>query len=159
MSTDRRREEVLDRLILDIKAFVLLQGTDRALQSRVQERLLDSHDEEVRQFVESVQAGRKRGVGQLLVIGLGELVFASVLVLVGTVTLVPTMVGLHSPQDLIVYFSSQILPPLQNSPISQYASAVEFLVGALLLLAAFFTLRQAALNFRGMGLSAGQSGE
>jgi hypothetical protein len=152
-TTEKRSDEVLDKLILDIKAFVLLEGSEGALQNSVRERVLESHDEQVRQFVGAVQSGRKRGNAQLVVIGLGELVLASILILVGTVALVPNVVGMNTPQELLSYFSTQILAPLANSPLSQYASAIEFLIGAFLLFAAFHTLRQAALSFKGMGLS------
>ncbi len=158
-TTERKSDEVLDRLVLDIKAFVLLQDSERSLRAKVQERLVDSHDEQVKQFVDSMRTGRRSGVGQLVIVGIGELVLASILVLAGTVTLIPTMLGFSTPQDLISYFSSQILSPLANSPVSQYASAIEFLVGAFLLLAAFYTLRQAAVSFKGVGLSVKPSDE
>ena len=158
MSTNEKRtEEALEKLILDIKAFVLLQGSEGALQSKVWEQLAESHDEHVRQFIEAVQAGRRRRVGQLVVVGLGELVLASILVVAGTVALVPTVVGIGTPQQLLTYFGSQVLSSLVKSPLAPYAYTLEFLLGLFLLIAAFFTLRQAALSFKGMGLSIGAS--
>ena len=149
MSTsDERREGLLDRLILDIKALVLLQGSTGELEQNLQRKLLDSHDEEVRRFVGSLQVRRKPEAGRLLVIAVGELILSSLLVLVGTLTLIPTMVGITSPEDLLNYFVGQFYGSLGGSPFSQYTGLIEFVAGALMILAAFYTLRQAALSLK-----------
>ena len=153
LSAEKEPDEMLDRLVLDIKAFVLLQGDEAMLRRKVEGRLVESHDEEVRSFVQSIRAGRKPAVGQLIIVGVGELLVASLLVVTGTVILMPTLLGINSPQALLLYFSSQILSGMSDSPFSPYASALEFVVGAFILLAAFYTLRQAAVNLRELGLT------
>ena len=152
-------EEQLDHLLLDIKAFVLLQGSESSLKTKVQERLVNSHDEQVRQFVKSTQYDRNRGFAEQVLVGLGELVLASILVVAGTIALIPTMVGIETPQQLLSYFSTALIRPLINSPFSQYVSAIEFVIGAFLLLAAFYTLRQASVSLRDVGLSVNPSDE
>jgi len=158
-STEGRSDELLDKLILDVKTFVLLEGSDSALKERVKERLLDSSDDDLRRFVDSMQRERKRGTGQQMVVGIGELVLASILVLAGSVALIPTVVGINTPQGLLAYFSTLVVTPLANSPFAAYASAIEFLIGGFLLLAAFYTLRQAAQSLKVVGLTVGVSEE
>ncbi len=150
---DERTEELLDRLTLDIKAFVLLHGSDSDLRAKLQRELADSHDESIRKFVESLQPDRRPGTGRLVVIAAGELILASLLVLAGTVTLVPVMAGITSPQGLINYFAGQVYNSLVSSPLYPYTGLIEFAAGALLILSAFYTLRQAALSLKEMGLT------
>ncbi len=151
--SDERIDELLERLVLDIKAFVLLQGSDDQLRTRLQRGLSESRDESLRRFVGSLQSRRRPGSGRLLAIAMGELILASLLVVAGTVALIPTTVGLSSPQGLVNYFAGQLYGSLANSPLYQYTGFIEFVLGALLILSAFYTLRQAALDLKEMGLS------
>lgn len=149
---DKRSDESLDKLILDIKALVLLHGQDADLGAKLQSQILNSHDDSVRSFAAALQAGRRPDAGRLAVIALGELLLASILMLVGAVALAPNLVGISSPQQIVNYLLEQISGSLSNSPIYPYASFIGFAVGALLLLSAFYTLRQAALDLREAGL-------
>lgn len=149
---DERSDDLLDKLILDIKAVDLLHGSDADLQSRLQNRIMYSNDESVKRFVSSLQMERKPDTARLAVIAIGELLLASLLIVAGAVALVPNLAGASSPQAVLNYFMSQISSSMSNSPVYPYASLVAFLVGMGLLLSAFYTLRQAALNLRDMGL-------
>ncbi len=154
MSTsDEKIEELLHRIILDVKAFVLLQGSEVELKKTLHEELVDSHDEAVRKFVDSLQSRHKPETGKLLIIAVGELILSSLLVLAGTLSLIPVMVGITTPQGLIDYFSGQFYTTLGNSPFSQYTGLIEFAAGGLLILSAFYTLRQAALSLKEVGLA------
>jgi len=106
----------------------------------------------VKSFAAALQAGRKPDAGRLTVVALGELLLASILILAGAVALAPNLVGISSPQQIVNYLLEQISDSLSNSPIYPYASFIGFAVGALLLLSAFYTLRQAALDLRKTGL-------
>ncbi len=152
-ASDEKAGELLDRLTLDIKALVLLHGSDSELKKRLQRELAESHDESVRSFVSSLQSGPKPGSGRLLAIAMGELILASLLVIAGTVALIPVTVGVTTPQGLVNYFVGQFYGSLANSPLYQYTGFIEFVLGALLILSAFYTLRQAAINLKEMGLS------
>lgn len=157
-SGDDISEELLDKLVLDIKALVLLQGSTGELKKNVQKELKDSHDEDVRKFVDSLQSGPRPEAAKLLVISVGELILSSLLVLAGTVALIPVMVGITTPQGLISYFANQFYGSLGSSPLGQYTGLIEFALGALLILAAFYTLRQAALSLKEAGIAI-KSGE
>jgi hypothetical protein len=151
--SDERIDEILDRIILNVKALVLLQGSEGELKKKLRREMIESHDDQVRRFVDSLQSKRKPETAKFLVIALGELILSSLLVLAGTLTIIPVMVGITTPQGLVTYFSGQFYNSLANSPFRPYTGLIEFAAGALLILSAFYTLRQAALSLKEMGLA------
>lgn len=157
-SSEKRTNELLEKLILDIKALVLLQGSDAELKAKLGRKLAASQDQSVRKFVDALQTGQNRSSFRQVVIALGELALASLLVVAGTVTLVPTVVGIHTTGGLVQYFAEKVYGAVGTTPISPYVSFMEFALGALLLLSAFYALRQAALNLKEAGLTV-RSGE
>jgi len=150
---ETRTEEMLDRLLLEAKGISLLLGSDAELREALASRLLESHDESVRRFVKAMQLKKPAETGRLIAIALGELVMASLLVVAGTVVLVPSVVGVNTYAGLVQYFSDRASSVLGSSPLSQYLPFIEFGVGVVLMLSAFFSLREAALNLRQAGLS------
>ena len=150
---EKRTEEMLDRLLLEAKGISLLLGSDAELRAALASRLLESHDESVRRFVKAIQLKKPAETGRLIAIAIGELVLASLLVLAGTVVLVPSVVGINTYAGLVRYFTDTASTVLGSSPLSQYLSLIEFGVGVVLMLSAFFSLREAALNLRQAGLS------
>lgn len=157
-SNETRAEDLLDRLILEIKAVALLYGSEAELREKLENKITGSHDESVRRFVQALQSEKPTETGRLLAIALGELVMASLLVVAGAVVLVPTVVGVNSLTSLVQYFADRTSGSLGGSPLSQYLSFMEFAVGVVLMLSAFFALREAALNLKEAGLAI-KSGE
>jgi len=154
MSTsETKADDLLDKLILEIKAIALLYGSEFELRERLDDRIVGSHDEDVRRFVKALQVGRHKATGRLLALALGELVMASALVVAGTIILAPTVVGVSTLASLVQYFAERTSGTVSTSPLSPYLSFVEFAIGILLMLSAFFALREAALNLRQAGLS------
>ncbi|QQG48019.1 MAG: hypothetical protein HY247_04395 [archaeon] len=143
----------MERLLLDVKAVTLLSGSDEELRARVKAGLVVNSDETVQRFVGALQEKRRPDVVRLMAMALGELVLASVLVVAGTVTLAPTVLGVKTPAGLVEYFAEQVYGAIGTSPLAEYVSVIEFVVGAVLVLGAFYTLSQAALNMREAGLS------
>lgn len=154
---EAKTEDLLDRLILEIKAVSLLYGTEEELRERLEAKITESHDENVRKFAKALQSrpGETRG---RLALALGELLTAAILVVAGTVVLVPTVAGVNTLSSLIQYFAERTSGTLATSPLSPYLTFMEFAVGAVLLLSAFFSLREAAVNLRRAGLAV-RSGE
>ena len=150
---EKRTEEMLDRLLLEAKGISLLLGSHAELRAALASRLLESHDESVRRFVKAIQLKKPAETGRLIAIAIGELVLASLLVLAGTVVLVPSVVGINTYAGLVRYFTDTASTVLGSSPLSQYLSLIEFGVGVVLMLSAFFSLREAALNLRQAGMS------
>jgi hypothetical protein len=157
-SNETRKEDLLDRLILEVKAIVLLYGSESELKDELRGRVRDSRDESVQEFVRALQKERPAQTGKLLAIALGELVMASILVVAGAVVLVPTAIGLNTVGNLVQYYASRATGSLSGSPLSPYISFVEFVLGALLVLSAFYALREAASNLKEAGLTV-RSGE
>jgi len=157
-SDEARTEDLLDRLILEIKALALLYGSEAELSKRVEGKITESNDESVRRFVRVLQTGRLAETRGRLTLALGELLTAAILVVAGAVVLLPTVVGVNTLTNLVQYFAERTSGSVGTSPFSPYLSFMEFAVGALLLLSAFFALREAALNLRRAGLAV-KSGE
>ncbi|MDA4127447.1 MAG: hypothetical protein OK452_09670 [Thaumarchaeota archaeon] len=157
-SSERKTEDLLDRLILDVKAFVLLHGSDAELKAKLERKLKDSQDESIRRFVNALQVGANPEPGRLFAIALGELTLASFLVVAGILILVPIVVGINTPAALVQYFAARAYGSIGASPFGQYVSFVQFAVGTLLMLSAFYSLRHGALHLKEMGLSI-KSGE
>ena len=144
---------MLDKIVLDAKALVLLHGSDSELKERLRKKLVDSKDEDTRRFVEALQVRPSPRHAHLFLIALGELMLASLLVFAGTVVLIPTVAGIDTPAALAQFFAEKAFGAIGSSPLAEYSSFIEFVVGALLVLSALYTLRQAALNLKQLGLS------
>ncbi len=154
MSTgETKAEDLLDRLVLEIKALALLYGSEAELREVLEDEVVESHDENVRKFVKAVQTQGPIETGRRLAIAVGELVMASILVVAGTVALVPTVVGANTLASFVEYFAERTSGNMGTSPLSPYISFVEFGLGVLLMLSAFFALREAALNLKRAGVA------
>jgi len=159
LATDESRtEDLLDRLVLEIKAVSLLYGSEAELRDRLESKIAESNDESIRRFVGALQTERHVQTGGRLALAFGELLTAAILVIAGAVVLIPTIVGVNTLSSLTQYFAQRTSGTIGTSPFSPYLSFMEFGVGVLLLLSAFFALREAALNLKQTGLSV-KSGE
>jgi len=151
-------EDLLDRLVLDIKAISLLYGSETELRDKLGSKVTESNDESIRRFVKALQTEGQVQTGRRLALALGELLTAAILVVAGAVVLVPTVVGVNTLSSLVQYFAERTSGAVGTSPLSPFLSFMEFGVGVVLLLAAFFSLREAALNLKQAGLAV-KSGE
>ena len=145
----------MEKLILDIKALVLLQDSDANLEAKLGTRLASSQDQSVRRFVNALQQRQRRSPFQHFAMALGELVLASLLVIAGGVAIVPTVAGVNSLSSLLQYFAEHAYNTFAGSILAGYVSLIEFGLGALLVLAAFYTLHQAAINLGEAGIAVG----
>jgi hypothetical protein len=154
-SNETQKEDLLDRLVLDIKAATLLYGSESDLKDDLQAKIAGSQDQSVQEFVKALQSERPSHAGKLLAIAVGELVMASILVVAGAVVLFPTAIGLDTLGDLAQYYASRVTGSIGGSPLSPYVSFLEFSIGVLLVLSAFFALREAASNLKEAGFAVG----
>ena len=157
-SDEARTEDLLDRLALDIKAMALLYQSEEELAERVEEKITGSHDENMRRFVRALQSHGPEEARGKLALALGELLTAAILVVAGAVVLVPTVGGVGTLSSLVQYLAERTSGTVGTSPLSPYLTFMEFAVGVVLLLSAFFALREAAVNLRRAGLAV-RSGE
>lgn len=152
-SDESRKDDLIDRLILDIKAATLLYGSESDLKEGLQAKVAGSQDQSVQEFVKALQLEKPSHAGKLLAIALGELVMASILVVAGAVVLFPPAIGLNTVGSLVQYYASRVTGSLGGSPLSPYVSFIEFAIGVLLVLSAFFVLREAASDLKGAGFA------
>jgi len=102
LTTDETQtDDLLDRLVLEIKAISLLYGSEIELREKLETRIIKSHDESVGRFVKALQIERPAETGKKLAIALGELIMASILVIAGAVVLVPTVSGVNTLASLV----------------------------------------------------------
>ena len=146
-----RVEEAMDKLLLDIKVLAFHSDSDEELARQLQERVLASHDPDVKRFVTAIEPVRMaRAWGQIF-IGVGELLLAAFLTVAGFVSIVPAVLGLSSPAQVTQYLQDA-LSSLSASGVSDpVILAMDFAVAIFLLLAALYTLRQAGGRLRGFG--------
>jgi hypothetical protein len=144
-------DEVLSRLFLDIKALMLLSGSQGTLSDTVIQKIISSHDEQISAFVAelNVASTKKTSGGRsTLFISLSEMILAAILAVVGLATLAPSIVGFSSQTQLVAYFDQIVTGISVGSLSSPVIPAAEFIMAVLLLIGAFYNLRIAAENLR-----------
>ena len=156
MSKDdlHQTDEIVNRLLLDIKALVLLSESDAELSLTVRENIMGSHDEQVTKFISSIQptgnTGNRRGH---FLTALGELTLASFLTIVGLSLLAPSLMGIQSPDQLLSYFTEVVNGISANSFSNPLIPFFDFLFALMLLLGSFYLLRHASVDLKHAGLS------
>lgn len=144
-------EESIDRILLEIKALSFASSSDETMVRRLRQRILASHDEDIKRFVSAIEPVRpSRPWGEILM-GIGELVLAAFLTIAGFVAIIPSVLGLDSPGQVTQYFGELLLtvaPPGLADPV---ILSMTFTLAVVLLLSAFYTLRQAAPRLRRVG--------
>ena len=136
----------------------LLYQSEEELRERIEEKVAGSHDDNVRRVVRALQSQGPEETRGRLALALGELLTAAILVVAGAVVLIPTVAGVGTLSNLVQYLAERTSGTVGTSPLSPYLTFMEFAVGVVLLLSAFFALREAAVNLRRAGLAV-KSGE
>ena len=147
-------DEIVNKLILDIKALVLLSENDAQLSRAVQENIVGSHDEQVSRFMSSIQpTGNTGSRGGQFLAALGELVLACFLTIAGLSLLAPSLMGIQSPVQLLSYFTEIVSGISANSLSNPLIPVLDFLFALMLLLGSFYLLRHASVDLKHAGLS------
>lgn len=142
---------------MDIKALMILGGSDQSLSQIVEEKIALSRDSQIASFVSLLQVKKARPepIRINVFIALGEMVLASILAVVGLAILAPSVTGLSSPSQLLAYFSQAMSSVSNNSFVSPVVPIGVFLLALLLLIGAFYNLRVAASNLKLLRSSTG----
>lgn len=152
MSKDAKlSDDIVSRIKLDIRALTLLYESDADLRPILEKALVESQDEYVTRFVRLVQPRRKEERTGSIPMALGEMVLASFLTIVGLSAFVPAMMGLSSPGQWTTYLSS-VLAPSASGPVSSGIPILDLVLAALLLVGAFYSLREAAKSLKNAGM-------
>ncbi len=148
-------EESIDRILLEIKALSFLSDSEEAMVDRLRDRILASHDEDVKRFLSAVEPVRMTRPWGHVFIGVGELVLAAFLTVLGILSIVPSVVGLNSPGEVVRYFGD-VFNGISTAGLSDpVLLSLSFGLAVFLLLAAFYTLRQAGSHLRRGGIVGG----
>jgi len=139
---------IVDQLVLDIKALMLLKQSDQSIQLRLQSAVLETRDEDIQRFLKLIQRKRESNKRASFFVALGELILASLLAIAGLVTLAPAVVGFGSPQQIITYFSDILSFVSQREPSGVLIVFIEFVFALGLLLSSFYSLRLAATSLK-----------
>ncbi len=151
-STSNPTNEAIDRIVLDIKTLAGLDGSEEATARRLRERLLASHDEDIKRFLSALERRRPlRPWGQML-IGVGELVLAAFLTIFGLVLVIPSILGFTSRGDIARYLADLALGLSSSGLSDPLIAGLGFGFALFLLLAALYTLRQASRSLGQSGL-------
>jgi hypothetical protein len=143
---DGPTNSIVDQLVLNVKALMLLGESRESIARVVNDKITSSHDEQIQEFVSILQrekAPKGSSKGYLLT-ATGELILASFLIIAGLTTILPSVVGLSSPEELVSFIgqiTSSVSVQTLRSPI---IPAMELLLAIGLLLGAFHTVRIAA---------------
>lgn len=143
-STSDPADVAIDRIILDIKTLGDQEGWEPATAKRLRERLLASHDGDVKHFLSSLERHRPLSPWGQVLIGTGELVFAALLTVVGLVLFVPAILGFTSRVEIARYLADLALGLSSSGMSDPLIPALGFAFALFLILAALYTLRQAS---------------
>ncbi len=147
---DRELLEIVDRLILDVKALVLLSRSEAKLRSLVSEKLIGAADDDVRGFIQLLMSeGSSNRPGALRM--LGELLLSAMFIVAGIVVLAPIVSG--GPSSLSGYFDGAGATGFLGAVISHIYAPIAVILGLLLVVGALYTLRDAAEEARRRGLA------
>lgn len=156
---DNASERLANQILLDIKAFMIVQESDMKAKHTIDRLILESHDEYVNRFVGLISKKRSISRGGHVLAAIGELLLSSFLIIGGIVLLAPSIVGLNTPEQLYNYLIQILAYLTSNGPLFPLARIMGFAIAALLLLAAVFTLRLAASSIEEAGLMVQPGGE
>jgi len=152
-TSDLAEEAAVERVVLELTALRgLMGGSDEATTDRLRERLLSSNDEVIKRLVSS--PGRRlpqRPLGEVL-IGVGELILSAFLVVGGLILIVPSILGFESRVDLAQYLADLALGLSSSGLSDPLVGALGFGLALFLLLAALYTMGQAARSLEQSGL-------
>lgn len=149
MSADEKgQDEVLSRLLMDVRALALLHESDEDLRQLVERSFLESKDDYVRRFVGMLQRRQRPESEGGFSIGLGEIVLAAFLTIIGLAAFVPIMAGLDTPKQWFTYVSGSLASSFASGPLYQAAPLLDLAFSVLLLLGAFYTLRRASRSLK-----------
>jgi len=147
------KSKVVDQLLLDIKALMLLKQSDSSIQKELESAIVRTRDEDVQGFLKLVEPKKVSNRRESFIVALGELVLASFLVIAGLVALAPAAVGFGSPSQLTRYVSDILTFLASKDPSGFLVVLIEFVFSIALILSAFSLLRNAASNLKDAGFS------
>jgi hypothetical protein len=147
--TEKDLESYADRLILNIKALVLLKSSQSELQKIVEKKLLNSHDDDVREFLKLLKNSEKGR--SFIVSALGEIVLSCILVFVGVLLIMPVLVDINSVSAFASYLETLATLALSKPVLFPAFLFLDFTLSLVLIASAAALLRRVARELRQAG--------
>ncbi|MHB8395861.1 MAG: hypothetical protein ACYDAZ_00915 [Thermoplasmataceae archaeon] len=143
-------DNMLDQAILSIKGLMLLAPGTTGSSNMIRKKISESLDDDLRNFATLVSVKRSHKVGSMVLMALGEVIIASFLIVIGIFLAIPPVVtggsgGLQS-------FLAATGNALSYSGSSVISSMVDFALSIILLLSAFYSIREAAKSLNEAGI-------
>lgn len=151
-SSEDPSEKIANQILLDIKAFMIIQESEVKAKHTIQRLILEAHDEYVNRFLRLAGGEKKSSKTSHIIVAVGELILSSFLILGGLVLLAPFIANLSTPSQLYGYLSQVLLYLTSNGPLFPSARIIGFSLAALLLVSAMYTLRMASSSIKEAGL-------
>jgi hypothetical protein len=143
-------EDVLSQAVLSIKALMLLSHGVQDAEDRMRRKITLSSDDDLRAFGRTVSVENVRKPGKLVAMGLGELIVSAFLIVAGAILALPPFVTGGSGG--IQTFLSSVGSTVSYSGSGPLSSLIDFILSIILLLAAFYSLREAGQAFSEAGI-------
>ncbi|MEM0155933.1 MAG: hypothetical protein QW597_04960 [Thermoplasmataceae archaeon] len=152
-SDSGKNDDILDRLILDIKAVMLIAKTDSSLSDLLERKISGSVDSDVQDFRKIIQKSKEINVLGIILISIGEIALASVMVITGIGIIFPSLLGTpFSPTGIVHYFSMAEVNLYNLGNSAALVLLINYVLAVLLLASAFYILRRAAEELSDAGL-------
>ncbi|WP_393972008.1 hypothetical protein OXIME_000609 [Oxyplasma meridianum] len=145
-------DPLMERLFLDIKSIMILGRNDAKVQNDMRRRIFDSYDDDITNFRQMIQKGKAIEFRNLFLIALGEIVFSALLLLIGLNLLVPSIFSVADPSRILYYLRNFSVTYSNTTEFFGIVIIVDFFISILMLISAFYLLRQASGNLKEAGL-------
>ncbi|MHB8360421.1 MAG: hypothetical protein ACYDAO_04540 [Thermoplasmataceae archaeon] len=138
---------MLDQLKLDIKGVMLLSGKNQEISRLDIINKMIEDDPDVRDFFSIISQGRNQRFIELLITGVGQFITASILFIIGSLLLFPSLTSKFSASSFLKFYSSGIVYYGKISGFLYVSAVLSFLFSIFLLISAFYTMRVARNSF------------
>lgn len=145
-------DPIMERLFLDIKSIMILGRNDAQVQNDMRRRIFDSYDEDVANFRELIQKGKPLEFKNLFFMATREIIFSALLLLIGLNLLIPSIFSVADPSRILDYFKNFVITYSNSTGFFDIIIIVDFFISILMLVSAFYMLKQASGNLKEAGL-------
>jgi len=145
-------DNLVNQAVLDVKAMMILSSTVQDPDSLIKKKFLETPDEDVRNFTRILSESTPTRQNVVFLMGIGEMLLAGFLLIFGLIFSIPAVLGYKSMTTAGNYFQGLQDGLYHMSSSYPITAFVDFVIAILLLVAAFFTLKQAAYELKRVGL-------
>ncbi|MCL4314724.1 MAG: hypothetical protein M1454_03260 [Candidatus Thermoplasmatota archaeon] len=148
---ERSFDELIDTVVIDIKALMLLMEKKSDFYNQIRKKFTESGERDVRLFTEIISKDRELRKGRTIIISTGELLLSAFLILFGISVAIPSLEGINTFNTLVSFYTGTLYYFHGFLSVSVIL-IVDLILSVLLLIAAFYTIREAAIRIREAGL-------